>query len=118
MSVMERARAHFDSLRNLSIEVPEWQCRVYFDRPSVARNREIEAQCKDRTDAWEVAVRLVVACAREEDGSPMFKREDVQLLMRGVDPEVLSRVALAIRGEKPDVEELIKNSEPTHGGSS
>lgn len=96
MSILERAKAHFDSQEIKRIEVPEWgengQPAVIMAEPFTLADRKTLAKfAKD--DDMEFLVRLVIMKALDEDGNKLFDLSDKPVLMNKVDPAVLLRVA-------------------------
>lgn len=126
MSVLERAKAHFESLRDQFIDLPEWgqdgvPLRVYFDRPSIRQIRDLVSKARDPNDATEKAARLVIMFAKDgprPTGKPLFKMGDMLELQSEADPNILAKLAEAIIGQVPNVDELAGNSEGTRSATS
>jgi hypothetical protein len=72
-----------DDLVKEVIDVPEWGCSVIISTMTLAQKEEwarSTAGIADEKDKHLATVRLVVATARKEDGTPLFTHEHVQKL--------------------------------------
>jgi hypothetical protein len=97
MSILDRAKAHFDAQEVKRIEVPEWADEngnptIIFSEPFTLADRKTLAKfAKD--DDMEFVVRLVIMKAMTEDGNKVFDLSDKPVLMNKVDPVVITRIA-------------------------
>jgi hypothetical protein len=112
MSVLDRAKAHFQSQELKRIEVPEWADEqgnptVLFSEPFTLKDSQGLAKFA-KEDGAEFVVRLIIMKAINEDGSKAFDISDKPALMNTVDPNVLNRIAAEISKAK-DVEEMAGN---------
>ena len=112
MSILDRAKAHFESQEVKRIEVPEWpddsgQPTVIFSEPFTLSDRKTLAKfAKD--DDMEFIVRLVIMKSLTEDGQKVFDLSDKPVLMNKVDPTVITRIANQI-AEAPTVDDMVGN---------
>jgi len=107
--LIDEAVAHFSNREIRTIEVPEWNVKLYAKRLTLEdKSRWIKRADGDATDY------LVYACIfglQDEKGEQVFSLEDKVKLKKSVDPEVLTRLgnfALALDAESE--EEREKNS--------
>lgn len=111
MSILDRAKAHFDNQGIKRIEVPEWgedgKPAVIMAEPFTLADRKTLAKFADGDD-MEFLVRLVIMKALDEDGNKIFDLSDKPVLMNKVDPAVLLRVANEISAT-PTVENMVGN---------
>ena len=112
MSILDRAKAHFESQDVKRIEVPEWPDEsgnptVLYSEPFTLSDRKALAKfAKD--DDMEFIVRLVIMKALTEDGEKVFDLSDKPVLMNKVDPVVITRLANQIAAT-PSIEEMSGN---------
>lgn len=109
--VIERAKMHFQPLRNnpRPISIPEWsdgEDDAFFATAINLKERQnIEKRSGDET---EIAVEVIIKKLTDKNGNPVFTIGDKQDLMRSVCPRVIGRVARDILMEV-DIEEAEKN---------
>ena len=112
MSVLDRAKAHFESQEIKRIEVPEWadesgEPTVIFSEPFTLADRKSLAKfAKD--DDMEFIVRLVIMKSLTEDGKKVFDLSDKPVLMNKVDPAIITRIANEI-AQAPSIEDMSGN---------
>lgn len=119
-SALECARAHYASLPQGRLEVPEWgepgKPLVVTWSPLTLLEMQGASDYAARkggdagSPAWRLrfGVRLVVLKARAENGDRLFNVGDEDELMRAVAHDVPIRVAAAMQGEA-NAEDLEKN---------
>lgn len=112
MSILDRAKAHFESQETKRIEVPEWADEngnptVIFAEPFTLEERKKLVKFS-KEDDMEFIARLVIMKALNEDGSKVFDLSDKPALMNKVDPQVVMRLANEISAS-PTVEEMSGN---------
>jgi hypothetical protein len=96
MSILDRARAHYDSLGSVRIEVPEWKDEngdptvLYAEPMTLEERRKLD---KFASDSQEYLARLVITKALDEDGNKAFRIEDKPILMKRVSDLVIARIA-------------------------
>lgn len=93
--VIEKATAHFRNQiggEMKSIEVPEWECKIYFKTTSSLKEEGRILELSQQGKSVEALVESLVVRARNEDGSKMFSIGDKATLLNEVDPKVLIRV--------------------------
>lgn len=118
MSVIDRAKAHFDAQGVRCIEVPEWgeegePCRIFVTPWTLADQAKL-LRASQGKEAEALALVLIFK-AMDGEGKPLFTLEDKRALMHEVDAAVVARVANAIMGVE-EAEAVGKASTPT--GSS
>lgn len=111
MSILDRAKAHFDAQEIKRIEVPEWgedgKPAVILAEPFTLADRKALAKyAKD--DDMEFLVRLVIMKALDEDGKKLFDLSDKPILMTKVDPAIVLRLANEISAVT-SIEEMAGN---------
>lgn len=112
MSILDRAKTHFNSQEVKRIEVPEWpdesgQPTVIFSEPLTLNDRRVLSKAA-KEDDMEFIVRLVIMKALTEDGKKVFDLSDKPVLMNSVDPLVITRIANEI-ASAPSVQDMLGN---------
>lgn len=96
MSILDRAKAHYESLGSVRIEVPEWKDEngeptvLYAEPMTLDERRKLD---KFASDSQEYLARLVITKALDEQGNPAFRIEDKPILMKRVSDLVIARIA-------------------------
>ena len=90
MSVLDKAKAHFDSIETKVIEVEEWDCTIYATPFTMGEKKKLWKHAKE--DDIEFMVRTLLLKALDKDGEKMFDLADKITLMNHVDPNVIVRV--------------------------
>jgi hypothetical protein len=113
MSVIDRAKSHFENLGTHSIEVPEWKddddkaTVLYWSPITLSEKNKLFKKSDNLTDV-SILADVVVMKSLDKDGNRVFKLEDKLALMHKVDSDVLSRIATAmVQAVTPD--EVKKN---------
>ena len=112
MSILDRAKAHFDTQETKVIEVPEWSDEsgnptiLYSEPFTLADRKSLAKFAKD--DDMEFIVRLVIMKCLTEDGKKVFDLSDKPVLMNQVDPAVITRIANQI-AESQTTEDMAGN---------
>lgn len=110
MSILEKAKEHFAAHEISSINVPEWDSATIYWKPwTVAERQRVYGAVKASGRDAELSARVLIAKALDRDGKPMFGLDDLRALTTSVDATVVERIALAIIGVAPTVEEAEKN---------
>jgi hypothetical protein len=97
MSVLERAKAHFDKQDIIEITVPEWEDEngnptVLYSKPlTLADKKKLLKFAKE--DDIEFVARLIILKALDGKGDQVFDISDKITLLNSVDPNVLTRIA-------------------------
>lgn len=97
--VLEQATSHFRTKLTAElqhIEVPEWNCKVYFKNAVTLREQSRLIELASQNKQVEALVESLIVKARNEDGSKMFTIADKMTLLNEVDPTVVIRVVSAI----------------------
>ena len=110
MNVMERAKAHYEPLKDevRIIEVPEWgddegPLKIHvWPANLVTRDRIYQAA---KADTLESLAKALILRARTTDKLPIFEKTDTEALMRDVDPDVIQRVVSEINEDLPGHDE-------------
>ena len=93
--ILDKATAHFRnqiSGEMKSINVPEWDCKVYFKSSTNLREEGKILELSQQGKTVEALVESLIIRARNEDGTKMFAPADKPVLLNEVDPKVLIRV--------------------------
>jgi hypothetical protein len=113
--VLDQATSHFRAKISgalNSIEVPEWNCKIYFKSGITLKEQSKLIELAQQGKTVEALVESLIVKARNEDGSKMFTAVDKVTLMNEVDPNVVIRVVGEINAvtELPvDIEAVEKN---------
>jgi len=97
MSILERAKAHFDKQDVIEITIPEWEDEqgnptIIYSKPlTLAEKRKLLKFAKE--DDIEFVARLVILKALDKTGEPVFDLGDRMTMLNSVDPNVLTRIA-------------------------
>ncbi len=110
MSILDRAKAHFDSYGIKKIEIPEWPDEsgnptILYTTPVSMNDRKSLRKSADGDEA-EFLVRLVILKCELEDGTKAFDLSDKPMLMKNVDPTIIQRIANRI-AEAHTSEEMV-----------
>jgi hypothetical protein len=101
MSILDRAKSHFENIGVQSIEVPEWKDEdgkptVLFWNPiNLYEKNKLFKKSDNMTDV-SILADIVVMKSLDKDGKKIFKLEDKMDLLTKVDSDVLSRIATAM----------------------
>ncbi len=98
MSVIDIAKAHFESLGVQSMEVPEWKDTdgkpsVIYWNPINLYEKNILFKKSDNMQDVSILADILVMKALDKDGKKLFEAKDKLTLMYKVDSDVLSRIA-------------------------
>ncbi len=99
MKIIEKAKAHFDSLEIKEIEIPEWSdgdkvLKIYAKPLTLAEMSKLQRYAKD--DDVALMAYCLIYKALDSEGEKVFELSDKHALMNGVDKDVLARVAAEI----------------------
>ena len=98
MSVIDRAKSHFESLGTQSIEVPEWKdddgkpTVIYWNPITLAEKNRLLKKSDSLNDVSLLADILIMK-ALDKDGKKMFSLEDKIPLMHKTEADVLATIA-------------------------
>ena len=112
MSVIDRAKAHYQNQPIKEIVVPEWSDDdgnpfVFYTRPFTLQDQgKLQFAVKNQSEADALAEVLVLK-ALDSEGEKIFQISDKSSLRNGVDAQVLARIANQIMGSMS--EDLEKN---------
>ena len=101
MSVIDRAKSHFENLGTQSIEVPEWEdddgkpTVLYWNPITLSEKNKLFKKSDNLTDV-SILADILVMKALDKDGNKSFRAEDKLALMHKVDSDVLSKIANAM----------------------
>ena len=101
MSVIDRAKSHFESLGTQSMEVPEWKdddgnpTVIYWNPITLAEKKRLFQKSDNLTDVG-ILADIVLMKALDKNEKKMFNLEDKIALMHKVDSDVLAKVATKI----------------------
>ena len=98
MSIIDSAKAHFESLGVQSIEVPEWKDEagnpsiIYWNPINLSEKNKLFRKSDNLNDV-SILADILIMKSLDKDGNKLFTLEDKIPLMHKVDSDVLSRVA-------------------------
>ncbi len=101
MSVIDRAKSHFESLGTQSMEVPEWKdddgnpTVIYWNPITLAEKKRLFQKSDNLNDVG-ILADIILMKAIDKDGKKLFTLEDKIPLMHKVDSDVLAKVATQI----------------------
>ena len=101
MSVIDRAKSHFESLGTQSIEVPEWKdddgnpTVIYWNPITLAEKKRLFQKSDNLNDVG-ILADIILMKAIDKNGKKLFTLEDKIPLMHKVDSDVLAKVATQI----------------------
>ena len=101
MSVIDRAKSHFESLGTQSMEVPEWKdddgnpTVIYWNPITLAEKKRLFQKSDNLNDVG-ILADIILMKAIDKDGKKLFTLEDKIALMHKVDSDVLAKVATRI----------------------
>jgi hypothetical protein len=112
MSILDRAKAHFDLQEVKRIEVPEWADEkgnptVLYSQPFTLADRKKLSKFAQEDDL-EFIVRMVIMKCEDESGEKVFDLSDKPVMMNKVDPTVIARIAAEIAAS-PSIEDQAGN---------
>ena len=101
MSILDRAKSHFENIGVQSIEVPEWKDEdgkptVIFWNPINLFEKNKLFKKSDNMSDVSILADIGVMKALDKDGKKIFKLDDKMELMTKVDSDVLSRIATSM----------------------
>jgi|TARA_Y100000114_G_scaffold108172_1_gene101556 hypothetical protein len=98
MSVIDRAKTHFENIGIQSVEVPEWKdddgkpTIIYWQPINLFEKNKLFKKSDNMNDV-SILADIVVMKSLDKDGKKLFKLDDKMDLMTKVDSDVLSRIA-------------------------
>ena len=98
MSVIDRAKTHFENIGIQSVEVPEWKdddgkpTKIYWQPINLFEKNKLFKKSDNMNDV-SILADIVVMKSLDKDGKKLFKLDDKMDLMTKVDSDVLSRIA-------------------------
>ena len=101
MSVIDRAKSHFESLGTQSMEVSEWKdddgnpTVIYWNPITLAEKKRLFQKSDNLNDVG-ILADIILMKAIDKDGKKLFTLEDKIALMHKVDSDVLAKVATQI----------------------
>ena len=101
MSILDRAKTHFENIGIQSIDVPEWSdddgkpAIIYWNPINLYEKNKLFKKSDNMNDV-SILADIVVMKALDKDGNKLFTLEDKLALMHKVDSDVLSRIATAM----------------------
>jgi hypothetical protein len=103
LKVIDRAKAHFDTLEIKKITVPEWgeedkPLEIYAKPLTLQETQKLFAMSKD--NEMTMLAYVLIYKALDGNGNKIFSLEDKQALLMKVDRNVLIRVANEIMAEQ------------------
>ncbi len=97
MSIVDRAKAHAESLGRKEVEVPEWlddegNPTVIYSKPITMFEMKKWWNGINKDDIT-IFVDLIIGKAEDREGNKVFTLEDKQPLLRSAEYSVLARIA-------------------------
>ena len=113
MSIIDRAKSHFESLGVQSIEIEEWKddegkpSIIYWNPITLAEKKKLFSRSDSLNDVGLLAD-IVIMKALDKDGNKLFHTTDRLDIMNKVDSDVLAKIAAAMV-QSPTAYESKKN---------
>ena len=101
MSILNRAKSHFESLGVQSLEVEEWPddsgkpTIIYWNPITLAEKKRLFEKSSNINDVGLLAD-IVIMKALDKDGNKIFKSEDRLDIMHKVDSDVLAKISTSM----------------------
>ena len=101
MSIIDRAKSHFESLGVQDIEIEEWKddegkpTVVYWNPITLAEKKKLFSRSDNLNDVGLLAD-IVIMKALDKDGNKLFHTTDRLDIMNKVDSDVLAKIAAAM----------------------
>ena len=101
MSIIDRAKSHFESLGVQSIEIEEWKddegkpTIVYWNPITLAEKKKLFSRSDSLNDVGLLAD-IVIMKALDKDGNKLFATTDKLDIMNKVDSDVLAKISAAM----------------------
>jgi hypothetical protein len=101
MSILNRAKSHFESLGVQSIEIEEWAddegkaSVIYWSPITLSEKKKLFDKSSNINDVGLLAD-IIIMKAIDKDGKKLFSLEDKLTLMHKVDSEIVAKVATAM----------------------
>ena len=101
MSIIDRAKSHFEGIGIQSIEVPEWKdddgkpTVIYWNPINLFEKNKLFQRSDNLSDV-SILADIVILKALDKDGKKVFKLDSKMDLMTKVDSDILSRIATAM----------------------
>tara|TARA_Y100000114_G_C11561152_1_gene231866 strand:- start:243 stop:584 length:342 start_codon:yes stop_codon:yes gene_type:complete len=101
MSIIDRAKSHFEGLGVQSIEIEEWKdddgrpTIVYWNPITLAEKKKLFANSNSLNDIG-ILADIVILKAMDKDGNKIFKSEDKFDILHNVDSDVLAKISTAM----------------------
>ena len=113
MSIIDRAKSHFESLGVQDIEIEEWKddegkpTDIYWNPITLAEKKKLFSRSDNLNDVGLLAD-IVIMKALDKDGNKLFHTTDRLDIMNKVDSDVLAKIAAAMV-QSPTAYESKKN---------
>ena len=103
MSVIDRVKNHFETLKTITIEVPEWKTTIYAKPLTLNEKRKLYRNLGSKGDDISLMmVEDIILKAEDKDGKKLFTSDDRDRLLNKVDSDVVSDIASHILYFKSD----------------
>jgi hypothetical protein len=90
----ERIAEHGKMLARRELDIPEWGVKAYIHPLSVEdRNQQLKTS---QTDPYLAFLDVIIAACRDEDGKPLFDKQDKLTMRKQGDPRVIERIGLFV----------------------
>ena len=101
---LQKALEHFSSLKNASIEIPEWGgVEVHYSPLGLAERQRFISGGGGPDEMSFQQAKIIIRHAKNAQGEPLFGEETPDLIRQvqnGIAPVILDRIATAILGAK------------------
>lgn len=93
--ILDKAKQHFKTDMQLKVNVPEWDCDIFYKPLTMHERRKIYAAGADgkAPDGGTVLVRCLIAKSLDKSGKPLFSKMDENDILHSVDPDIVSRIS-------------------------
>lgn len=119
--IIAAAKAHMAEQPVRAIEVPEWNCTIYWTPLTLQDRETIRRRATGEGGGMaDAQAHLIFLKACDRDGVKLFDLDDKRVFLHHADSGVVQRIADAISSDEPldvQVAAAKKNSPPTDGAT-
>ena len=102
INIIDNATKHFQTQLSgelLHVEVPEWDCKIYFKPAFTFAQQEKIITLSNEGKMVEALVETLIVRALDADGKKVFRAAQKPKLMHEIDPNVIIRVVTEMKRE-------------------
>lgn len=108
-SILDKAKEHYAGIETKDVKIPEWGLTIFWRPWNLDEREKVWGAVKASGKDTQLSARVLITKALNAEGKRIFGLEHLRELCFEVDSAVVERVAMAIIGEQPAAEDIIKN---------